>query len=113
MIEGNGAEAVEQIFDAGIGGDDVVLAQLAEEPVALVSASNRHDDVAAQFVVDAKLHGVGEHADRAGIASFGDELFGIEVNVETPGRTPGQSGAIGGAGDGFGGRVRAWRLRKS
>jgi hypothetical protein len=33
----------------------VVLAQLAEKPVALVPAGERHDNVAAQFVVESEL----------------------------------------------------------
>src|ERR1700733_1783869 len=39
--EGNRAEAIEYILDAGIRADDVILAQLAEELVVLVSAGER------------------------------------------------------------------------
>ena len=58
------------------------LRSLTEEAVGLVAAVERHDDVAAQLVIDPELHGVGEHADRTGVGGFGDELFGIEVDID-------------------------------
>src|SRR6266849_2048338 len=64
MKYGNGGEAIEQIYDIYFGGSDAVLANLAEEPVDLVAARSRQDDVAEQLVIDAELHRVGEHADR-------------------------------------------------
>ena len=49
---------------------------------------------AAQFVIEAQLHGIGQNAARAGIGDFRDDLFGLEVNVEQAGRAPGQHRAI-------------------
>src|SRR6202790_4415071 len=105
MEDGNGAKSIEQILDTGIGGGDVVLALLAEEAVALISAGERHNDIAAQLVVQSELQGVGEHAGGTGIGSFGDELLGLEVNIQQAGGAPGQFGAIGGTGDGADGRI--------
>ena len=105
VVSGNGAEAIQQIFDAGIRRGDVVLAQLSEKAVGFISSGERHDDVAAQFVIETELQGVGEHAGRTGVRGLGDELLGIEMDVEQAGRPPRQPGAIGGTLDGADRRI--------
>src|SRR3954462_15785851 len=82
MIEGNGTEAVEQILDACVGRDDVVLADLTEEAVGFVAPSERYDDIATQLVIQTQLKRVREHAARTGLRGFGYKLFCLEVDIE-------------------------------
>ena len=88
VVSGNGRKAIDEVFDPRVGGDDVVLAHLAEELVVLVTAREGDDDVATQFVIEAELRRVGENAGGAGVGGLRDDLLGIEVNIEQAGGPP-------------------------
>jgi hypothetical protein len=40
VINGNGGEAIHQVFDAGVRTSDVVFAHLSEEAVAFLSSAD-------------------------------------------------------------------------
>src|SRR3954470_1677140 len=82
------AESVEEVFYFPEGRVDVVPAQLVKELVVLIGAPDRKDDITSKFIVEPERKRISAYPGSVGLGGLGDDLFGFELDVDQPRRTP-------------------------
>src|SRR3569832_3015545 len=105
VVERDRAVAIEEVFQAGGRGVDVVTPVLAEELVVFISGEGREHDVAPEFVIDAEHERLRAHAAGDRLDSLCRDLFGLEFHVDGAPRAPGQQRAEGRTAHGPNGRI--------